>query len=363
MVLPVKYLPDVRRAHRDHLAFLDTISDVLFIYNWIGDLFKSNRMVFAVIKGVNPQLREPISSPCSITRPPLTLTKIAKLSDSMFQESTFAFDREIGFAPGESGTFNTVDLMTAIVLRTMVRIIAGKELSRSEGFLDCTKAYLRGIFFNGFVMLNMPVSGSLRDFLAWPLNKYHQRFRQQRVINMIMRVAAKRLEMKESWPRDDSEFDVIQCSLDRLEEFPFDEHADRTPLQTLSHEILHLIWAAGQSPAMVATTFIFKLLEEPSYIAPLREESQEAFKQHGSTDAVLKNLPKLDSFIREVNRLYPSFSRKFLSLVHKAQHSNNVESMRPGWSRIGHSPSLTGSRYPLAPASPFLRRCPKEIQI
>lgn len=291
------------------------------------------------------------------------LTKIAKLSDSMFQESTFAFDREIGFAPGESGTFNTVDLMTAIVLRTMVRIIAGKELSRSEGFLDCTKAYLRGIFFNGFVMLNMPVSGSLRDFLAWPLNKYHQRFRQQRVINMIMRVAAKRLEMKESWPRDDSEFDVIQCSLNRLEEFPFDEHADRTPLQTLSHEILHLIWAAGQSPAMVATTFIFKLLEEPSYIAPLREESQEAFKQHGSTDAVLKNLPKLDSFIREVNRLYPSFSRKFLSLVHTAQHSNNVESMRPGWSRIGHSPSLTGSRYPLAPASPFLRRCPKEIQI
>lgn len=57
MILPLKYLADVRRAKKEHLNFLDSISDVFFIYNWVGDLFKSNRMVYAVIKGLNPQLR------------------------------------------------------------------------------------------------------------------------------------------------------------------------------------------------------------------------------------------------------------------------------------------------------------------
>lgn len=57
LVLPVKYLPDVRRASREHLTFVDTIADVFFMYNWIGDLFKSNRMVFTVMKGINPQIR------------------------------------------------------------------------------------------------------------------------------------------------------------------------------------------------------------------------------------------------------------------------------------------------------------------
>jgi aspirochlorine biosynthesis cytochrome P450 monooxygenase len=56
MVLPAKYLPDVRRAARDHLTFLETISDTFFLYNWVGDLFSSQRMAFAIIKGVNPEL-------------------------------------------------------------------------------------------------------------------------------------------------------------------------------------------------------------------------------------------------------------------------------------------------------------------
>lgn len=47
MILPAKYLPDIRGAGRDHLAFVDSISDILFLYNWVGDLFKSSRMVFA----------------------------------------------------------------------------------------------------------------------------------------------------------------------------------------------------------------------------------------------------------------------------------------------------------------------------
>lgn len=57
LVLPAKYLHDVRRAPKEQLSFTDTISDVFFSYNWHGDLFKSHHMDSAVAKGMNPQLR------------------------------------------------------------------------------------------------------------------------------------------------------------------------------------------------------------------------------------------------------------------------------------------------------------------
>lgn len=58
LVLSPKYLPDVRRAPKENPIFVDSISDVFFLYNWIGSLFKSTRMQMLVMKGINPRLRQ-----------------------------------------------------------------------------------------------------------------------------------------------------------------------------------------------------------------------------------------------------------------------------------------------------------------
>ncbi|KAI1823896.1 cytochrome P450 [Xylaria intraflava] len=288
MVLPVKYLADVRRADKNHLAFSETIRDVLFIYSWIGTLFESNRLVAAVIKGVNPQL--------------------SVLSHPLIQESSFAFEKELGLAIGESKTFNTIELMTNILLRTMTRVIGGRELSRNEKFLEGIKAYFNGIFLTGSTMLKMPSNPWIRNFLAWPLYTYHQRFRQQPLIDMIKPIAARRLQGDRSGIDEKHDFDIIQCSLDRLDEFPFDKNSRTSPIQTLSQEILHMVWASGQSPALIMASVLYKLLEEPSYIEPLRDEVRLAVKNHGWTDGIYRDLPKMDSFIREINRVHPGFS-------------------------------------------------------
>lgn len=313
MILPAKYLPDIRRAGRDHLAFVDSISDILFLYNWVGDLFKSSRMVFAVIKGVNPQLRRyssPVPEAVSLT------CLIAKLSGAMFEESLYAFEKEIGLGDEESKSFNALTVMTSVSLRTMTRIIAGKELSRNEAFLNATTAYFDGNFLTGFLMLKMPFRGFLRDLLAWPLWKYHQHFRQYRLIEMIKPFIAKRMEDHKLGTYNNTEFDAVQCTLNILHEFPLDGHHRNTPLHTLSHETLQLIWASGQSPAISVTTMLFKLLEEQSYIAPLREEAQAAINKHGWNDPIFNELPKLDSFIRETHRLHPAFSRTYYTYLY-----------------------------------------------
>ena len=94
----------------------------------------------------------------------------------------------------ESKDFNIVYVMTATTLRTMTRINAGKELSRNEAFLIATKAYFNGNFPTEYFMLKLPCPGALRDFLVWPLYKYNQYYRQQRMIEMIKPVVVRRVE-------------------------------------------------------------------------------------------------------------------------------------------------------------------------
>ncbi|KAI0516999.1 cytochrome P450 [Xylaria bambusicola] len=288
LVLPAKYLPDIRRANREHLSFFDSIKDTLFQYNWLSDLFKLRRMTFAVIRGVNSQL--------------------PKLAPIMFEESQLAFDEIVGLKEGETGSFEAMNMMTDICLQTMVRVVAGKELSRNRRFLNAARAYFDGNFLTGIIMLNLPFRGQLRDTIAWPLYKYHQHFRQRPLIEMIEPVVAKRIEDHKMGQRDKEEKDAIQCTLDILHDFPFDEHSRVTPSHALSHETLQLIWASGQSPALSITTILFKLLEEPDYIEPLREEAKAAIDHHGWTDSIFQDLHKMDSFIRETHRLYSTFS-------------------------------------------------------
>jgi len=57
LVLPPRYLPDIRKAGEGHLVLVDAIADLFFAYNWNEDLFKSNRLILAVVKGLNPQIR------------------------------------------------------------------------------------------------------------------------------------------------------------------------------------------------------------------------------------------------------------------------------------------------------------------
>ncbi|KAL9119449.1 MAG: hypothetical protein Q9187_003996, partial [Circinaria calcarea] len=53
---------------------------------------------------------------------------------------------------------------------------------------------------------------------------------------------------------------------------------------------------------------LFLILEDPSYLEPLRREVDDAIAKHGWSEKIINSLPLQDSFIREVNRMYPIFS-------------------------------------------------------
>jgi hypothetical protein len=57
LILPPKYLGDIRRAKRDHLSFQSAINEMLFQYKWLGDSIKTELNQAVITKGINPQLR------------------------------------------------------------------------------------------------------------------------------------------------------------------------------------------------------------------------------------------------------------------------------------------------------------------
>jgi hypothetical protein len=192
----------------------------------------------------------------------------------------------------------------------MTRIIVGTELSRDEEFLAATNSYFGGSFLTGFIMLKLPFVGRIRDTVAWPLCKYHQVFHQNKVLNMIKPVVAQRMVDHANGKIGNGQLDAVTCTLNMISKHPFDPSSAYTPLHTLSHETLQLVWAAGQSPAMSMATVVFKLLECPEYVQPLRKEAHAAISKHGWNDPIFNELPMMDSFIRETHRMYPAFSCK-----------------------------------------------------
>jgi cytochrome P450 len=92
--------------------------------------------------------------------------------------------------------------------------------------------------------------------------------------------------------------DGIQWTLDLTSD------EDMDPYQ-VSLEILHNLFAGSLAPGAMITEMIFQALMDPKLLKDLRTEAQQALEECGWTDKLFQKLPLQDSFIRELNRVYP----------------------------------------------------------
>lgn len=125
---------------------------------------------------------------------------------------------------------------------------------------------------------------------------------------MVRPVLQKRLDERrqnEDSQVDSPELDAIEWSLMLR---PSSTAAD---IEVLAMELMHNLWAGTSAPGGLVTDIMFQILLQPEYKDPLIREASEALRGAGHwTERALNQLPLLDSFIREVNRLYPTGSGK-----------------------------------------------------
>ncbi|KAF2687355.1 cytochrome P450 [Lentithecium fluviatile CBS 122367] len=296
VILPptTKYLSDIRRASREHLSFFDAINDVFFQYRWTGNLFSSDRMVFVVMKEINPEL--------------------PNFSKPMMEETLYALETNLG----EGKELPAIDLFADISLRVFTRILLGSDLHRSDSFLNRFKAWGQGVLFTGFITLKMPFGDTLRHVICWPFGWYQRAVLQARVKKFLGVLVAERLGEEgngKEKEKGEKRFDAIRSTIKLLDRYPLNPSTKGNPVEAIAHEILQLVAAGVNSPTLSLSDMLFGALQNPDDLAALREEARSAVEKHGWNDGMLNELPIMDSFIREIHRVYPAFALAVPRLV------------------------------------------------
>lgn len=79
----------------------------------------------------------------------------------------------------------------------------------------------------------------------------------------------------------------------------------------LAHRQLLLTLAAIHTSTMATTHVLFDLCARPEYIEPIRDEIEQAIKENGGWQKqTLNKMQKLDSFLKESQRVAPPSLRK-----------------------------------------------------
>ncbi|KAM7211717.1 Cytochrome P450 [Rhypophila decipiens] len=286
--LPPKYLQDLERAEAHKLGFFASLNEAFSLEASVGDLYSSNLMVDVVRRGLNPRL--------------------AKITPLLESEATYAFTKEIG-APKDWTPYPAAQLLNNIVLRTTSRILIGPELCRDVNFLETFQQFGISIFNNGLLCSMLP---PLPGFIHRPLRRlftslFHKKS-LDRAVQMVQPTVQARLDKLQPSTSPDPELqDAIAWTLSLTQStYPAEHNPERITLT-----LLHNLWASNAGPAEMLTNMIFQILYDPVYLPILRSEAEESFRIHGYfTHKALSpnNMPLLDSFIREINRLYPTDS-------------------------------------------------------
>lgn len=226
-----------------------------------------------------------------------------------------------------------MEFFSIVAHRVATRVFVGDDLCRNLHFLQISQAFLNSIFTTALVIVKLPL-GPFRNLLSFPLSQIHA-WRLRRCHRILLPIVKKRIEEIKSIKGGSQDSDAIDWTLHlATEKLPCN-----TP-QMITRELLYSLWAASSAPGGMITEIIYQLLSTPEYLEPLRLEARSAVENHGWSEKMLSNLPMQDSFIREVNRLYPTGSSayshtngKFMLNVQSYLHQNSRWSAIPvlGW--------------------------------
>lgn len=190
-------------------------------------------------------------------------------------------------------------LILRLVSFTAARQFVGDSLCEDEEWLSNALSYTENTFktiiflrlfpdwIKPFAVFFIPFSYKV----TWALRKA-----KRMIVPLILE--RRTLEQKHgaNYKKPD---DFLQYMMDGANDF------DGRP-EKLAHRLLILNLAAVHTTSMAATQTMFDLCAHPEYIEPLRQEVLEVLeKEGGFKKQTLTYLRKLDSFMRESQRLNP----------------------------------------------------------
>ncbi|KNZ75719.1 Ent-kaurene oxidase [Termitomyces sp. J132] len=114
----------------------------------------------------------------------------------------------------------------------------------------------------------------------------------RRMVDDIRKAADDRISARHG----NIENDIISWLLERAQ-------GEQRTVRDITMRILTMNFAAIHSTSMVFTNVLFDLAAHPSFVTGLREEVERVIREEGLTPASFHKMVKLDSFIKESQRL------------------------------------------------------------
>jgi len=181
-----------------------------------------------------------------------------------------------------------------IVARTSNRLFVGFPLCREQEYLDLALKYTVDSFMRGQTIGVLP--GFLKPILGPVIATRKQSLRH--ALKFLGPIINERLEKEQeyggSWPERPN--DLISWLLERA------EGQERTA-PAITMRILMMNQAAIHTTTMALTGALYDLTTYPEHMLPMCEEAERIVAEEGWTKAAVSKMHKIDSFIRESQRL------------------------------------------------------------
>ncbi|KAI4523121.1 cytochrome P450 [Schizophyllum commune Loenen D] len=213
----------------------------------------------------------------------------------IYDEIETACNDVVAFQNGEEWcTVNAHDAVMTLVNRVGNRYFVGLPLCRHEGFLKANMEFAHGVMQAAGILHKFP------SFVRPLIGKYLSPYRAIRhdLLQHIGAVVAQRIRDDDElcMDRPDRPNDLISWVLSYLP--PELRNVDEMVLR-----IMHINFGALHTSTSIFTYALLHLAAEPHvYLGPLREEAEEVISRHGWGKTAMREMHKVDSFLREAGR-------------------------------------------------------------
>ncbi|KKY29350.1 putative ent-kaurene oxidase [Diaporthe ampelina] len=245
----------------------------------------------------------------SIVRNELT-PALNRLNPIIAEEVVMAFQDEL--PPCKDFTRVPINrALWRIVAKVSGRFFAGAELARSEEYMDMSVNYTLEIAgaVKGIAAIKPEERMAKAPSLPQLLQLQNRRKRTLEFIRPL--IAARKKAMAEDIDYQAPD-DMIQWILNGENKY------GKLSVEELAEIQLFLIFAAIHTTTMTTINAFYTLAAMPQIVPEIRDEIRAVLMEHGefSTPA-LQKMEKLDSFLREVMRVYPLSLSTFQRKVYK----------------------------------------------
>jgi cytochrome P450 len=209
-------------------------------------------------------------------------------------EITAAFGDLIPVDDNEWTTVPALRTMMKIVCRTSNRLFVGLPLCRDPDYRQLNEQFTIDVIL-GAGLINM-FPRVLKPIVGRLLTKVPANIK--RAISHVRPLIEAQLEQEKQFGKDwpDKPNNLISWLLDEAQ-------GSQRNIDNLAIRILAINFAAIHTTSHAFTSTLYNLVAHPEYVAPMREEVEAVIEADGWTKVSMGKMRKVDSFIKESQRL------------------------------------------------------------